>query len=256
MLQKGLSAFLQSKEFFKHFVLSMGVFLILLILAYFWLSSYTNHGSTVEVPDLKGLKLAKAISIAGPMELEVEVSDSSVFLLDKPPGVIIDQDPAAREAVKLGRKIYVTVTRSVPPQVKLPNLIDVSKRQADAILFSYGLKSGKVEYKPDLAKDVVLAVSYRGRVLSPGDEIPKGSLLDMVLGDGFGNTEVVIPSLVGLSLEEALFVIRGSGLLPGRLEFLSHPSDSMASKVVSQSPEPGHTLHIRQGDIVNLVLKP
>jgi eukaryotic-like serine/threonine-protein kinase len=256
MFPSGLSVFLQSKKFVKHLLASFVVFITVLILAYFWLSAYTNHGTTVEVPDLKGLKLAKAISLAEPMDLVVEVSDSSVFMLDKPPGIIIDQDPSPRESVKLGRKVYVTITRSVPPQVKLPNLIDVSKRQADAILFSYGLKSGNIEYKPDLAKDVVLSVSYRGRTLQPGDEIPKGSALDMVLGDGLGNTEVVIPSLVGLSLEEAIFVIRGSGLIPGRLEYLNSPTDSMSSKVISQSPAPGDTLRVQQGDSINLVLKP
>ncbi|MFM9056188.1 MAG: PASTA domain-containing protein [Bacteroidota bacterium] len=236
--------------------MSISAVLVILILAYLWLGAFTNHGTTVEVPDFKGLKLSKAAELATASDLLVEVSDSSVFILDKAPGVIIDQDPAPREAVKLGRKVYLTITRTVPPQVKIPNLIDVSKRQAEAILYSYGLKSGKVEYKPDLAKDVVLAVSFRGKILSPGDEVPKGSALDLVLGDGLGNTEIDIPTLVGLTLEEALFVIRGSGLLPGRLEYVKLPADSMSAKVVSQSPQPGDTTLVKQGDVIHLVLQP
>lgn len=251
-----LVTFIRSKPFARHLLLSCSAVLAILILAYVWLGAYTNHGTTVEVPDFKGLKFSKANELATASELVVEVSDSSVFILDKAPGVIIDQDPAPREAVKLGRKVYLTITRTVPPQVKIPNLIDVSKRQAEAILYSYGLKSGKVDYKPDLAKDVVLSVSYKGKVLNPGDEVPKGSALDLVLGDGFGNTEVNIPTLVGLTLEEALFVIRGSGLMPGRLEYLKVTSDSMSAKVVSQSPQPGDTLLVKQGDVINLVLQP
>lgn len=251
-----LHTFIRSKLFAKHLLLSIFSVLVILILAYFWLGAYTNHGDTVEVPDFKGLKLAKAAELAAESDLLVEVSDSSVFILDKAPGVIIDQDPSPREAVKFGRKVYLTITRTVPPQVKIPNLIDVSKRQAEAILYSYGLKSGRVEYKPDLAKDVVLSVSFRGKTLSPGDEVPKGSSLDLSLGDGLGNTEVNIPTLTGLTLEEALFVIRGSGLLPGRLEFLKVPSDSMSAKVVSQTPQPGDTVLVKQGDVIHLVLQP
>lgn len=246
--------FVRSRVFLVNIALSTVVVLILVFFTYLWLNSFTNHGETVKVPDLKGMKFSRLESLLEGSTLKVVISDSSVFVLDKPAGIVIDQDPPANEEVKEGRTIYVTITRSVPPQVKLPNLSDVSKRQAEAILFSYGLKTGDVSYQPDVAKDVVLAVRFKGRELKVGDEIPKGSVLELVLGDGLGNTSVDIPNLVGLTLDEALFVLRACSLKTGAVEFEGILKDSSDARVFRQIPSYGDTTDLQQGDQIDLFL--
>jgi beta-lactam-binding protein with PASTA domain len=86
-------------------------------------------------------------------------------------------------------------------------------------LQSYGLKVGEIIYKPDLAKNAVLAMQIKGYTLKPSDVISKGSTIDLVLGDGYGNTQVEVPNLFSYTLNEALFILKGSALNAGRIEY-------------------------------------
>jgi beta-lactam-binding protein with PASTA domain len=250
-MQQVLS-FVKSKPFVAQLLLAVFMVFVIFFSTYKWLSSTTNHGQTVTVPDLKGMKMKDIESFLSQKSLSVKISDSSVFVLDKQPGTVIEQDPAPNEKVKEGRTIYITITRTVPPQVKIPNLVDVSQRQAEAILGSYGLKVGQLIYKPDLAKDAVLAMTHHGVTVNPGDQLPKGSVIDLILGDGIGNTSVSIPALLNLTLDEALFVLQGSQLNAGSMIFDETVKDSTRAKIYKQSPAPGDSTAIKQGESVDL----
>lgn len=249
-----LIAFLRSRAFLINLLISSVVALLILVGIYFWLDRFTKHGETVVVPDLRNTPFSRLARLLEGTSFRYEVADSSVFLLDKPPGTIIDQDPAPGQSVKEGRTIYVTVTRKLPPQVKIPHLTDVSKRQAEAILLSYGLRCGDVIYEPDVARDVVLGLRFKGRQLNVGDEVPKGSSLDLVLGDGKGNTETGIPVLVGLTLDEARFVLEASGLIAGEVQFDESVKDTNLARVFRQDPMPGDSVVLLQGETVGLFL--
>lgn len=242
---------IRTKIFLLHLSLSVGVVVVLLFITYLWLSSFTNHGESITVPDLKGMKFQELEAFLADKNMQVKIADSSTFMIDKPPGVVIEQDPVPNEKVKDGRTIYVTITRTVPPQVKFPNLIDVSQRQAEAILNSYGLRVGQLIYKPDLAKNAVLEVMFKGASLKPGDEIKKGSVVDLVLGDGIGNTSVDVPDFKGLTLDEVLFVLQGSSLNQGAFVFDESVRDSSIAKVYRQIPEPGDSAVIKQGESID-----
>lgn len=243
---------LSKRKILIHLVASIAAMIIILFTLVSWLSSYTNHGETVTVPNIKGMKYAELKEYLGNKNLDVKISDSSMFLLDKGPGVVVEQDPRPNEQVKEGRTIYVSITRTVPPQVKMPNLIDVSQRQAEAILFSYGLRLGSMIYKPDLAKGAILEMSCKGKLLKAGESIAKGSRIDLVLGDGVGITDVAVPNLLNLSLEEAVFVLKGSALNVGEVSYPSGKLDSVNFFVVEQMPMPGDSVFIKQGESVSL----
>jgi beta-lactam-binding protein with PASTA domain len=243
---------LSKRKILIHLVASIATMIVILFILVSWLSSYTNHGETVTVPNIKGMKYAELKEYLGNKNLDVKISDSSMFLLDKGPGVVVEQDPRPNEQVKEGRTIYVSITRTVPPQVKMPNLIDVSQRQAEAILFSYGLRLGSMIYKPDLAKGAILEMSCNGKLLKAGESIAKGSKIDLVLGDGVGVTDVAVPNLLNLSLEEAVFVLKGSALNVGEVSYPSGKLDSVNFFVVEQMPMPGDSVFIKQGESVSL----
>jgi beta-lactam-binding protein with PASTA domain len=134
----------------------------------------------------------------------------------------------------------------------MPNLIDVSQRQGEAILFSYGLRLGSIIYKPDLAKGAILEMSCNGKLLNAGQPIAKGSRIDLVLGDGIGITDVEVPNLLNLSLEEAVFVLKGSALNVGEVFYPPGKLDSLNFFVVEQMPMPGDSVFIKQGESVSL----
>lgn len=248
--------FLQSKTFLLHLSLFMVIVIVLLTSTYYWLNAYTNHNETIVVPDLKGKQwqsLEEGLSLK---HLRLKIADSSIYLLDKPGGQVIEQDPTPGSFVKENRAIYVTVSKIVPPQVKMPNIIDVSDRQAEAILISYGLKAGERKYQPDLAKDAVLEISTKGRILHPGDEVPKGSVVDLLLGDGFGNVQVVVPMLINLTADQAVFVLKGSGLVTGTINYDENVTDKETAIVYKQWPVAADSVKIKQGEAVDIFLKP
>jgi len=242
---------IRSRTFILHLSMSLLVVFIILACTYTWLNSYTNHGETITVPDLHGMKYSELEKFLSDKNMRVEISDSSSFVIDKAPGIVLEQDPAPNQKVKEGRTVYVAITRSVPPQIKFPNLIDVSQRQAEAILNSYGLKVGQLIYKPDLAKNAVLSILYEGRELKQGDEIKKGSVVDLVLGDGIGNTNVAVPDFTGLTMDEVMFVLQGSSLNQGAIVFDESVRDSAMAKVYRQMPKVGDSSFIKQGESVN-----
>lgn len=246
--------FLTSKIFLINLVVAVVVLIMFFGFTYKWLDSYTNHGSTVTIPDLRGLKISDVPNFLKGKAIKFQVADSSVFDLEKPAGTIIEQDPAPNEKAKENRTVYLSITKTVPPRVKIPNLIDVSYRQAESILFSYGLKTGATTYKPDLCKNCVLAISVKGSSLQPGDEVSKGTVIDLVLGDGFGNTQVSVPQLRGLTLDEALFVLKGSSLNAGAIIFDNTVRDSSQAFVYKQNPEFGDSSSVSQGEAIDIFL--
>ena len=56
---------------------------------------------------------------------------------------------------------------------------------------------------------------YNDESIEVGTSVPKGSTIDLVVGDGLGNSTFPTPNFVGLELEEADFSIVGSGLNTG-----------------------------------------
>ena len=159
--------FFSSKVFLINLLLALVFVGAVLGITYSYLDHYTHHGESISVPDLRGLKKDRLDSFVKDKHLHYAIVDS-IFELDKPPGTIVDQDPAPDSKVKEDRTIYLTVNASLPPKIKMPDLIDVSYRQAEAILQTFGLKVGTLFYKPDLAKNAVLPTV----IIKEEDRIP------------------------------------------------------------------------------------
>ena len=68
--------------------------------------------------------------------------------------------------------------------MKIPDLIDKTYREAVPTLKALGLEEGTITYIPNLGKDMVLEMRYKGRNVKAGDRVLKASKIDLVLGDG------------------------------------------------------------------------
>ncbi|HBX53486.1 MAG: hypothetical protein A2275_17270 [Bacteroidetes bacterium RIFOXYA12_FULL_35_11] len=178
-----LKQFIFSKQFLKHFIISLILGNVLLWGSLFFVDIYTRHGEAIPVPNLNGITYNEAVKILDDLKMTCVITDS-VYLSDKPKGMIVDQNPPADFHVKSGRLIFVTVNSMFPERVKMPDIVGVSLRQAQAVLETYGLKVGKCKYVPDIARNNVLKQSYKGKKISEGSIIEKGSRIDLVLGKG------------------------------------------------------------------------
>lgn len=224
--------------------------LALLVLGFFYvyLPWTTNHDKTVRVPNLGGMKLAEVENFLDERNLDFLVDDST-FDADKPPLTVYQQYPGPDELVKQGRKIFISVYAVRPPMVKMPNLIGRSLTNAQGELESYGLKLGKIKYVPDLQQNAVLRQYYGGKEIKETAQIPKGSSVDLEVGDGLGNQEFDVPSLVGQTYEEAGFSLSGMGLQLGTVIYQPRPGVEEGA-VYKQKPEPGHK--IRVGEMIDI----
>lgn len=247
-------AFLRANSFLdvlKHIII-IGVLGMLLLLAFFfvYLPSTTNHGETISVPKVTGMSLHDLEDFLEERSLRYYVSDSS-YNSSMKPFAILTQDPQPGATVKEQRKIYISYNMKNPPQINMPKLIDGSIKNAEMILKSYDLLLGKISYVPDLAQNAVLKQLVNGQEVKPGEMVAKGSVVDLVVGDGLGNVEFEVPNIVGMPVDEASLLLDGQRLRVGNLIYVQD-SDQPEGTVVRQRPaaEPGTI--IREGQMVDL----
>ena len=183
----GLFRFIFSKTFLIQLVLAGIVLVVLSFLTMQWLDYSTNQDQRIEVPDLAKMNLDNVEDRLDEMDLDFEILDSANFNPDFPRYSVIDQVPAPGKFVKEDRKIYLTLNPSGYRKIEIPdNLIRKTRRQVEPTLRSLGFEIGEISYKPDIAEDAVLELRHKGKLIAPGDEIMKTSVIDMVLGDGSG----------------------------------------------------------------------
>ncbi|MCL2683175.1 MAG: PASTA domain-containing protein [Bacteroidales bacterium] len=103
---------------------------------------------------------------------------------------MLRHDPAPNATVKRGRKFYVTLVSSMPDMVVMPNLIDLSLRQATSLLESRGLFVGAIIYQSGYFQNAVLDQIYRGQHIPPGERVRKGTYINLIVsGTGQGYQE-------------------------------------------------------------------
>lgn len=235
------------KETFGGFVLKNLLIAIAIIVAFTWIALfamdfYTHHGEYEVVPDLRGSYVEEAEVVLAKQGLFVQIIDS-VYVRNKKLGTIIDQIPAPNSNVKNNRAIYVIINSRQARLVTLPDVSDVSYRQADAMLQSIGLVIGSVEYAPSDYKDLVLEVKYKGRVVDAGARIPEGSTVVLVVGNGLGAALAIVPVIKGLGLEEATEAIIAAQLNIGAVEYDVPPSGNEIDYIIyRQRPSAGSSI--------------
>lgn len=238
-----------------HAGLALGIILFIgIIYFYIYLPNTTNHGESITVPDLYGMKYEELDTFLTEHELRYEVDDSA-YSADHPPFTVLRQFPKAGATVKENRIIYVSVNRVAPPTVPLPELVDRSRINAEVVLKSNELKRGRIILEPSPFLNLVKEMRYKGRKIEAGTRVPKGSSIDLVVGDGNGPADFTIGDLVGDTYERALFKLAGWNLHLGRVEI---PADvdttGVEPYVFKQYPVTGDS--VRVGDPVDLWIAP
>jgi len=226
-------SYLKTKSFRYNLLGAIGTVIAIVLIAFFSLGFYTRHGEGIPVPVVTGMSVDRAIETLKDQGFDYQID--SIYVADKEPGTIVEQDPDAGTNVKVNRIIYLTMVTRLSPPVSLPDLTDQNYIEAVATLQNYGLKVGDTTTKPDIANHV-LEVHFGGQVIKPGTKLPKGSKVDLVLGNGQGASEVDIPDLVNQDLDAARFAIKGAGLTVGTIEYQGSISDSTNLTVVAQFP--------------------
>nr|WP_299074611.1 PASTA domain-containing protein [uncultured Allomuricauda sp.] len=181
---KHFLSFLKSKVFLIQLGLALVAVVVLCFLTLQWLKKTTNHGEFVEVPDFSKMSVMEMRETVENVGLRYQVLDSSNYNPEYPRFSILEQDPAAGNKVKANRKIYFTVNPSGYKKVTVPNIIQVTQRNATSMLRAVGLDVQRVTYIDELGKNMVYRMKYKGKFLKPGDKLPKTSKIELVCGNG------------------------------------------------------------------------
>lgn len=229
--------FITDKPLWVNMLIGLGLVIILVLLFFGSLSWLTRYGEYEKVPSVTGQNISAAIKILEDKGFEIAIQDS-VYVDSIAKQAVIRQSPEADATVKVGRTIYLTVNRAIAPQIEMPNLSGFSIKSAEMYLQSIGLKLGYVTYKPDIARNSVLEQLYNDAPISPGTKIPIGAVISFVLGSGVGGSEIDVPSVLGMTLDEARTYLSSMSVSIGSIVAMGLIRDSANSFVVRQTPEP------------------
>jgi len=242
---KFLKNILTSKRFYLSIagLLAVGAG-ILVLLNEVVMPAYTNYNEGVTVPDVTEIALTEAEDLLTSYGLRYEVTDrrsNSAF----PENYVIDQTPTPAEIVKPNRKVYLTVNTEAHPTVTVPEVVNLSLRNARIQLQNYGLAVGTVSYESSRFKNSVLRQS-----VPAGDTVEKGTSIDLVVSDGLGDKMVEIPDIVGLSLTEAQQKLREAGLRIGDFRF-EPTRDASPNTVLDYEPKQNRVV---EGETIKLII--
>lgn len=233
---------------FLHLVLAAAVLIVLSVLYFYaYLPHITNHGESITVPSVEGLPITKVEDFLADHDLRYEVNDSS-YSAEYPPLTVLKQYPAAGAKVKENRKIFVSVNRKNPPTVKMPDLIDGSLTNAEAVLRGSELKRGKIRLVSGPFLNVVKEMQIDGNKVVPGVLVPKGTMVDLVVMDG-GSNKLPTPNVLGFNYEDAKVNILGSNLNIGDITLVGDTTD-LRPVILKQKPTPGEIIMV--GDVVDV----
>lgn len=183
---------MKTKEFFGKFcskfliwnLIAMALVIILLVVGVnYGLDWYTHHGESIRVPNIEGMRIAKAREMMDELGLEIVVTDSG-YNKRLPADCVLSQNPGAGLTVKSGHTIYVTINSSNSPSVAIPDVVDnCSYREAEAKLISLGFKVLPPQYVTG-EKDWVYGVLCNGRRVTAGERVSIEQPLTLQIGSG------------------------------------------------------------------------
>ncbi|MFB6319325.1 PASTA domain-containing protein [Saccharicrinis sp. FJH54] len=203
--------FLTSKVFFKNLLISIILLVFILAGVFIGLYFYTNHGKSEIVPDLRGLNEPQIKRILDKQELRYEIIDS-VFTDSVPNGTLWEQVPGAGSKVKKHRKLFLIFNAQTKKSIAMPDIRDLSLRQAKTVLESAGLKIGDTIYVPSEFKNLVIGQHYEGMEIDPGKPVTEGSRIDVLVANGLSSETTLLPDLKNMYLVDAEKILTAKGL--------------------------------------------
>ena len=241
------------KVILTNFLIAVAVAIILLAILLIGLRQYTQHGVEITVPEITELYLEEARIILESEGLHIEVIDST-YSTKVPQGTIVEQTPLAGSKVKNGRTIYVIQNAQMRRPVVLPELRDMSLRQAKATLSSLGLVIDSIAYEPSAYRDIVLDIRMGDSIINAGTRVSEGSPVLLIVGKGQGTEEVTIPTVVGKSLDDARSWLLSHTLTVGIVQYDIPPTEENKLQYIVYSQEPASGTVVVEGTSVNLKL--
>ncbi|MCK5519536.1 MAG: PASTA domain-containing protein [Candidatus Marinimicrobia bacterium] len=164
---------------------------------------------------------------------------------DLEPYTVLDQKPKAGQQVKMGRRVYLTLStpeKSFP----MPDVVGKTLRGASLILEDNNLMMDSVLYEYSTRPKDVVVRQYPDR----GGRVPRNTLVNLWVSLGI-SPFYIVPDIIFSSMESAVDIIEKAGLEVGNIIYEVN-QDFTPYTVISQSIDPGR--EVRQKKKINLVV--
>ena len=217
-----------------HLLLMLAISLVVLMIVLFVLKLYARQGQEYELPDVVGTNIAE-LKADNPIDLDIVIIDS-IFRPGVEGGQILTQEPKGGTAVKRGRKLYLTNTAYTAEASVLPELAGLTVRQAVSELRNCGLEVGKLRFVEDPYKNTVIDQSCKGKTIYAGQQIERGSVVDLVVGLGDGESSSIVPFVIGRTADKARRDIIAASLNVGKEHFRG-VKDKATAVIYKQEPD-------------------
>ncbi|MCR4659685.1 MAG: PASTA domain-containing protein [Bacteroidales bacterium] len=234
MAKQTFIQFLQKYPVVKHLLLMLGVSLAILVVVFVLIKIYARQGQEYELHDIVGMNY-ESVRDNNELSLRYVVMDS-IYKPGVEGGLILTQDPKPGTMIKKGRKIYITMTAYSAEDAVMPELSGSTVRQAVSHLESAGLQVGSLKFVDDPYKNAILGQSVGGKNVYAGQQIPRGSMVDLTVGLGDGKGESVVPFVIGKTSSRARRDILVLSLNVGR-EHYKGVKDKQNAVVYRQDPD-------------------
>jgi len=182
---------------------------------------YTEIGQQTVVPDVRNMTYENASKALKKVGLKAMKSYNVRYLPNVPPDQVIDQVPSPSSAVKPGRSVYLVLNRKDKPSYPMPELTGRTEQDARLALRRIGMVIS------DVQTQAISEPDQDGRVLSqsvPPDVVLKsGSQVSFIVGkleqEPTGMIRVIVPDVLGMSVDQARGVLIRSGLSIGKVSY-------------------------------------
>ncbi|MEU3841483.1 Stk1 family PASTA domain-containing Ser/Thr kinase [Streptomyces sp. NPDC028635] len=188
----------------------------------------------VAVPSVLGKSFddAKALLEGDQYQFKVE---KKTEISAEDPGTVLRQDPGLGDEVEKGTTITLTVAKA-EEKATVPDVTGQSCDAAKAQMQANNLTGNCTEQETQDPNQV-------GKVISttpgPGQEISKGSTVQIVIGKAQQNQQTQVPPIQGQRLKDVKKALKDAGLQVGNIQ---NSSDDNAV-VISSDPPPGSTVN-------------
>jgi len=239
------------------FLINLGILALVVILLYLlttaWMKQYTKHGSYIKVPQFVGMDIEEAQNIGKNKKLNLLVIDSSTYNPKVAGGVILEQSPTPSAKVKEQRSVYLTISKYIPNDVALPDLVgNYDATNYARKLQRKGLKSqiARKVFDANQQPNTILYIEIDGKKytdddISKGVFIAEGKVVNLIVTDQ-GGSFTDMPDLNCLSYAEAKFILDSYNLNLGSIVNDATVKNQNSAFIWKQSPtfSPGKTVSV------------
>ena len=231
----GFFYFLGRKKFYLHFLIAIVLAIVLLWAVLMSLDVFTRHGDVYIIPDFKGKTVQQLLTDNYDEFFDLQVIDS-IYDRRNEKGTIIIQNPLPGAKVKQGRNVYLTIVAETPEIVLMPNLKNLSLRQALVTLEANDLPVDRLNYVRYFARNAVVDQLVNNEPIEPDTEIAKGTPIILEIGRGRSEAKVPLPLLIAMTPAQSKRTLHFASLNLGR-EYYLDGNDQEHARVYKTKPE-------------------